>query len=149
MVDDIPGNIRVQRDKELCDALNYMAERFWNDNVLADIPPTPQSVDDFKKIYRTCVPQSILQCTEALYETINEYQLTKEMLKDYDEQSKLLKSREQELYGLIRKGMRDNEILEYLGEIIATLKLSKNGVRRLVINNKILNSLKENNHESN
>lgn len=45
--------------------------------------------------------------------------------------------------------MRDNEILEYLGESIATLKLSKNGVRRLVINNKILNSLKENNHESN
>ena len=71
------------------------------------------------------------------------------MIKDYDEQSKLLKSREQELYALIRKGMRDNEILEYLGESIATLKLSKNGVRRLVINNKILNSLKENNHESN
>ena len=149
LVDDIPGNIRIQRDNELCNALNYMADIFWNKHVLADIPPTPQTADDFKKIYRNCVPESILQCNEALYETIKEYQYTKEMIKDYEDQTKLLKSREQELYALIRKGIRENEVVEYMGEVIATLKLSKNSIRRLVINNKNLNLLKGNSDESN
>ena len=148
IVDDIPGTIRVEKDKELCDAMNYMAERFWNDNVLANIPPDPQTVDDYKKIYRNAVPQSVLQCTEALYETINEYLLIKEMIKDYKSQTSMLESREQDLCSLIRKGMKENESLEYRHEVIATLKLSKNGVRRLNINSKIINSFKENNHDS-
>ena len=148
IVDDIPGTIKIERDKELCASLNYIAERFWFDNVLADKPPTPQSVDDYKKIYSNCIPNTKLQCSEKLFETMNEYLLVKDMIKDYDSQTSLLKARESDLYALIRKSIRDMETIEYDGEVVATCKLSKNGVRRLNINSKIINSLKEKDNDS-
>ena len=52
-----------------------------------------------------------------------------------------------ELFNLIKIPEINKLPKEY--EVIATLKLSKNSIRRLVINNKNLNLLKGNSDESN
>jgi len=79
----------VERDDEFIDAMLKIERRFWEDHVLADVPPTPESSDEASQMWASTRPGTVqgnalaLTAAEQLYEIkaqIKEYEGAKDRL---------------------------------------------------------------------
>lgn len=104
----------VDRDDETIDAIRARAVQFWNECVLADLPPDPIDFDDCRAIYAKSNGGSI-EATPEIREAVSKLVETKHKLK-------VFKDQEEELSYRITAFMQPNAVLTYGGATIATWK---------------------------
>ncbi len=81
----------VHRDDFLIETMREVFIRFWNDHVLAGIPPEPHTIDDCGILFRRR-PASTTEATEenlALAQTLKDLRYEIMILKNEEEQTKL------------------------------------------------------------
>lgn len=153
LVDDTPGYAKFEEDIAIQIVIEQIATDFWNNHVKTGKPPEAKTLDDYKKVFRNVVQGSSFMCNLGLIETMSQFNTIKEMLSDIDEQKKSLEERKDELEFIIRRSISDREIVNYSDdddtyESVATLKLTKQGYKRLNINKNIINSIMRKNYEN-
>lgn len=151
IVDDIPGYAKIELDVATTIVIEQLATDFWNNHVLTAKPPEAKTLEDYKRAYRNVVQGTSFTCKLGLIETMSEFNTIKGMINDIDEQKKELESRKDELEFIIRRSIGDREIVNYSDddgtyESVATVKLTKQGYKRLNINKNIINSIMEKNY---
>ncbi|RBH34112.1 endonuclease, partial [Pseudomonas sp. MWU13-2860] len=104
----------VKRDQETIDGICGRVVEFWNDCVLADVPPDPIDFDDCKAIYAKSSGGSIEATTEIRDAVFN--------LIDVKAKIKIIEASEEELSYRITAFMQPNEVLTAGGNMIATCK---------------------------
>lgn len=107
----------VHSDPELEALLIESEQEFWNEHVLAKVPPAPMTVEETKALYPTSKNLE-KECSDEIFNAANE-------LLSLREDIKLLEEREKELLAQIQEHMGECEKLKYAGQIIATWKTSK------------------------
>ena len=106
-----------ERDQTIIDMKNELLVKFWNENVLAQVPPQPVNTEDLQKYVKAQSGKVI--------EGVIENELTIKELKVIKAQIKELESQEAQLTERIKLLMGDAEILTYNGDTLATYKQSK------------------------
>lgn len=153
MIDDIPGYAKIEKDMATQIIIEQIATDFWNNHVLTCTPPEAKTLEDYKRVFRNVVQGTSFICSLGLVETMSQFNTIKEMLSDIDIQKKELEERKDELEFVIRKTIGTREIVHYTDDNetysgIATLKLTKQGYKRLNINKNIINSIMEKTYDN-
>jgi putative phage-type endonuclease len=104
----------VDRDDETIAGIRQRVAQYWNECVLADVPPDPIDFDDCKAIYAKSNGGSI-EATSEIRDAVF-------MLKDVKAKLKSLEASEEELSYRITAFMQPNAILTFGGNEIATWK---------------------------
>lgn len=102
------------RDDETITGMRSKAVQFWNECVLADMPPDPLEFSDIKALFPLDNGQAI-EGNQEVVDQVNELQLVKSKIKD-------LKEHEEVLSFEIGKFISPNAILKFNGKEIATWK---------------------------
>lgn len=107
--------VPIERDQATIDAMTELLTRFWNENVLCQIPPEPLNVEEVDAIYKAAQPGMAL---EADSKTEDAYHKLLSLKSDI----KLLEA-EAESYELaIKQYMGEAEFLMSSGNPLATWK---------------------------
>ena len=96
---------------------------FWNNNILKEAPPEPQTADDVLKIHPYTEDDSAE--TEATQEIANKYEEMKRLKSEIDE----LKTQYDSLKDEVQVYMNDKAILSFNGLTLATWKSGKPPMR--------------------
>ena len=113
---------QIQRDKELEELLLDKATTFWNEYVLKDIPPPPQSEADYQALFkRGNAEQSIEANLETVKQITRLHVLNAEISSKEDEISVIKQ--------LVMGQLEEAEVLTYQNQILATWKAPKPSVR--------------------
>ena len=113
---------QIQRDKELEDLLLDKATTFWDEYVLKDIPPPPQSEADYQALFkRGNAEQSIEANLETVKQIARLHLLNAEISTKEDEISVI----KQHVMGQLENA----ELLTYQNQILATWKAPKPSFR--------------------
>lgn len=104
----------VNRDDETIAAVREKCVRFWNDHVLADVPPDPIDFDDTKLLYPDDNGQSV-EATEEIAAAVSELSFVKNQIK-------VFKEREEDLAFRISEYIAPHAILNHEGKQIASWK---------------------------
>lgn len=104
----------VDRDQETVDGIRGRVAQYWNECVLADVPPDPIDFDDCKAIYARSNGGSI-EATSEIRDAVFSLQDVKAKLK-------VFKDSEEELSYRITAFMAPNATLTFGGNVIATWK---------------------------
>jgi len=108
----------VDRDDEICTALLSTEEKWWNDHVVARVPPEPMSVDDMARAWPIDSGREII-APEDIASACYDLSQVREELKQLDEKKRLLELR-------IKKAMGDAAtLISPDGSRLATWKSSK------------------------
>lgn len=109
----------INFDQELFDMMIEAAADFWNNHILAGVPPEPTSLKNAKHRWRNVDPDSVFEVVDeehiALIEKIYD---TKTLIKQNEE---VLESLQVELMNLVQ----EKEIIKMDGDTIATYKTQK------------------------
>lgn len=106
----------IHRDKEIEKALRERAIDFWNNHVLADIPPLPTTPKEIGRYYSRANGKAI----EATHEILHFHA----ELKEVKENIKQLEKREEFIKSQLQVYMQENEALQINGALLATWKNS-------------------------
>ena len=113
---------QIKRDKELEDLLLEKATSFWDDCVLKDIPPPPQSVADYQHLFqRSDASKAVEASAQTLEMIIRLHKLNAEISTKEDEVSAI----KQDVMGVLE----DAEVLTHQNQILATWKAPKPSFR--------------------
>lgn len=104
----------VQRDQETIDGIRGRVAQYWNECVIADVPPDPIDFDDAKAIYAKAAGTKI-EATSEVRDAVFNLAEIKAKLKSFEETEKELSFR-------IADFMRPHSILTFGGHEIATWK---------------------------
>lgn len=104
----------VQRDQETIDGTRGRVAQYWNECVIADVPPDPIDFDDAKAIYAKAAGTKI-EATSEVRDAVFNLAEIKAKLKSFEEAEKELSFR-------IADFMRPHSILTFGGHEIATWK---------------------------
>lgn len=117
---DSPFKLKVytyNRDKELEEQLISAGVDFWNNHVLAKVPPEPKTANDVRELYSKSNPDSTLEADEEL----------SSILYRIKELQGHIKTFEQEIEGLkvsAQLKIKENETVQKNGVTLATWKTS-------------------------
>jgi putative phage-type endonuclease len=95
---------RYERNYELEDAVINKQIKFWNDHIIADIPPTPQTADEVKLLLQGKISPEAVTASADISFMLEELRLVRA---DID----LLKDKEEELVNKICVYMGDKQTL--------------------------------------
>ena len=112
----------ITRDLELETLVFEKAIAFWQDHVLKDIPPQPQSIEDCQALFHKA---SIGKSIEANLETLTLIQ----KLKTLESQAQGNEAQIEAIKQILMEQMADAEILTYAGKPIVTWKAPKPSYR--------------------
>ena len=113
---------QIKRDKELEDLLLEKATTFWQDCVLKDIPPPPQSEADYQHLFQRSNASKTVEASAQTLEMITRlHKLNAEISTKEDEVSTI----KQHVMGVLE----DAEALTYQNQILATWKAPKPSFR--------------------
>ncbi|KAE8757352.1 endonuclease [Paraburkholderia madseniana] len=104
----------VQRDQETIDGIRTRVAQYWNECVIADVPPDPIDFDDAKAIYAKADGTKV-EATSEIRDAVFTLAQVKQKLKSFEESEKELSFR-------IADFMRPHSILTFGGNEIATWK---------------------------
>ena len=113
---------QIYRDKDLEATLIDTAIQFWQKHVLADVPPTAQTVGDYHKLFSKEVPGKTKEASHAI----------RALIKTIKDINAVMDTKEQELEAikkLIMEQMQEAQELTYEGKVIATWKKPKASFR--------------------
>lgn len=106
----------VDRDQRIIDAMVEVEIRFWNEHVLAKLPPDPHqppSLEILKRLHR--VPESIVELDEEAAIEIEKWQRSKDR---QNRRAKLVKKRQAKILTLLKDAeggrLPDGRLLAYL-----------------------------------
>ncbi len=107
-------------DREFFEFMIDTASRFWNENVLKDIPPEPLNTADVERMFQKHREGAVIQASAEITVAHEKLVNVKETIKQLEEQ-------EEELTGQIKFYMRDAEAVMHNGKTLFTWKASKPG----------------------
>ncbi len=82
---------QIQRDDELIAILHQEAQAFWQNHVLADMPPDPTTIDDCLHRWARHTDGKVIDADQSLIDLITEFKEMKSALKDGEEEADKLK----------------------------------------------------------
>lgn len=114
----------IERDEEIIQSLIEREKQFWQEHVLAKIPPafSHQDSDYLKSLYPTHEPSKAIHLSEEDYSTM-------QLLFDGRRAGKLAKEAEETAKNQLKGRMEDAELAYYQGELRFSWKADKNGKR--------------------
>jgi len=113
---------QITRDRELESTLLEAALTFWQNHVLADIPPDAKTMGDYQKLFTKEVPGKTIEATEQ----------TRLLIESVKEINAAIDGKEQELEQIkksLMQEMQEAQELTYQGKILATWKKPKASFR--------------------
>ena len=113
------------RNNKIIQKLEDACDRFWNENVLTDVPPPPTTRGDLKLMYPTNNGEFI-ELTESIDATLM-------FLQNKKDDIKLLTSEKEEMEKTIIEFIADKDGIKQGDKIIATFQANKSGNRTLLI----------------
>lgn len=115
---DSPFKLKVytyHRDKELEEQLMEAGIDFWNNHVLAKIPPEPKTANDVRVLYSRSNPDTTMEADEELSSMLYRIKELQGHIKNFEGQIEGLKCS-------VQTKMKSNETIQRHGEILATWK---------------------------
>jgi len=115
----------IQRNEKIIQKIKDACEKFWNENVLADIPPPPTTRGDLKLMY-PINNGNFIECESTIHLLLNNIEKIKGQIKQSTTEKEGL---EKELIEIIANndGIKDGD------KIIVTFQANKSGNRTLLI----------------
>jgi|TARA_Y100000310_G_scaffold99_1_gene113 putative phage-type endonuclease len=113
---------KVKRVDNFVDGMKGRLVSFWNDNVLKQIPPQPESLKDAKKLYISTDPDSIVDANEEVFSEYLKLNALNKQKSEVEHDISLTKKN-------IMIFMQDKEVVERGGIPIVTWKKSRS-IRR-------------------
>jgi len=113
---------QIYRDKDLEATLIDTAIQFWQKHVIADVPPTGQTVGDYQKLFGKEVPGKTKEASDEI----------RALIKTIKDINAVMDTKEQELEAikkLIMEQMQEAQELIYEGKVLATWKRPKASFR--------------------
>ena len=109
---------KINRDDEFIGLMREEEISFWNDNVMTNTPPNPETIDDAKKIYADSIQGSKMEVNNS--SILNKINLLAETKADMKEKKALSDNLQKE----IMETMQENEALvnKDTGHILCTWK---------------------------
>ena len=96
---------KIERNDEFIGLMREEEVSFWNENVMSETPPDPETIDDAKKVYEESVQGSKITIDDA--NIINKINLLRETKAELKEQKALCDNLQKE----IMQTMKENEVL--------------------------------------
>ena len=112
--------IPVERDKKWISESREILIRFWNENILKQIPPEPKTKDDVLFLFPKETSGINLEVTERVYNIWETMVAADDLRKDYEERTEGAKQQLQIL-------MLNAEWLSFGGKTLCTWKADKDG----------------------
>ena len=112
----------IARDHELEALVIEKALHFWNEHVLKDIPPPAQTEGDYQALFKKSDPSKTIEANLKTVKLIRQLQSLSAQSGDVDEQITQIKQH-------IMNEMKEAEVLNYQGNVIATWKAPKPSFR--------------------
>lgn len=113
------------RNDKIIAKIEDACERFWNENVLADVPPPPTTRGDLKLMY-PLNNGNFIEATPEMIEYLDHLQAIKDDIK-------ILEGNKAEHEKEIIQFIADNDGIKLGDAVLATFVADKNGTRRLSI----------------
>lgn len=108
----------VKRDDEFLELIYPKLQDFWENHVLARVPPEPINTEEIKSLYAKHINGKVAEADEELYETAKQLRQVKDEIKDKEKLEEILTVK-------LQNTMLDSEALIKDGEILATWKAGK------------------------
>jgi predicted phage-related endonuclease len=112
----------IKRDLELEEMILERARSFWEDHVLKDAPPKPQSESDLRSLFPKTETGKAVVATSETIELIKKLQSIQTQIESHEQEVSALKQ------GIMSQ-MQDAELLILDGKTIATWKTPKPSLR--------------------
>lgn len=109
-----PELIEIERDDEFIARAEEEVERFWNEHVLAMVPPKPQTEQDFNLQHGVARPPAIV-ITKEVYDQVVK-------LKELKGQKSAIEEEIKAVAFQIKMVMGDHDSAEFDGQIVVTFK---------------------------
>lgn len=93
------GCFTYWRNYDLEEEIRKCVIKFWNDHVLAGVPPAPQNLEELKQAYPFLEAQKVLEANEEIMRVIEELDRASAARKQLEQQEGALKLRIQEYMG--------------------------------------------------
>jgi len=113
---------QIRRDKELEDLLLEKATTFWDEYVLKDIPPPPQSEADYQALFKHGSAEQSIEANLETVKQITRLHLLNAEISTKEEEISVIK---QHVMGQLESA----ELLTYQNQILATWKAPKPSFR--------------------
>ena len=135
LVDDIPGTsvYPMENNYGTWSACVKIVQDFYNNNMLAGKEPDPIKLSDYQAIYKDALGIIDADASIQLIHTINEFQASKLLVRNMEDELKVYKKNVSDLQCIILKEMGGAHNLLYDNCVVATYNPSKNGGRTLRI----------------
>jgi len=101
-------------------------------------PPQPVDLSDVKRLFRDVISGSYIEAGPDLYELFVQRKSIREAISFEDAPVKVLKAKLEDVEFKIRNAIGNNEAVYFRDQEIATLKATKDGIRRLLVKEKLL-----------
>jgi len=108
-------------NREFIAELEKKALEFWNNHVVAGVPPEPQTAEDLEILFPIEVKGKSVEAVNLVADLVMEYKTVSAELKVIEERKELLSEQ-------IKLSISDAESLVFGGEILATYKAPKESV---------------------
>ena len=112
----------IKKDIELETLIFEKAIFFWQEHVLKDIPPKPQSIEDCQALFQKSVPGKTMEADNHAITLVQQLKTMESHAKVDEEQIEAIKQ-------ALMEQMADAEILTYRGQPIITWKAPKPSYR--------------------
>ena len=113
---------QIERDLALEELVIGKALQFWQDHVLANVPPPPQTEDDYQILFKQGDPSQTIEANAATLELIDQWQR-------FTIQSMQLDSQMGQIKQQLMETLQEAQSLTYEGQVIATWKAPKPSYR--------------------
>jgi predicted phage-related endonuclease len=94
------------------------AKAFWDQHIVAGVPPAARGLDDVRLIYPEPSPEHCLEADASLHAQLEHYRSLQASISELEAQAECVK-------GQILTAMGKAETLRYCGQVLATWKQSR------------------------
>jgi hypothetical protein len=108
----------VRRDPELEALVLSKAKAFWDQHIVAGVPPAAKGLDDVRLIFPEASPEHIVEADDALYAQCEHYRILQASISELEAQAEQVKT---ELLSAMGKA----DTLRFRGQTLATWKQSR------------------------
>ena len=112
----------VLRDRALEGLVLDRCKRFWEEHVLAGVPPEPSREEDLRLIFPKDAPDACLEADDALCEALERYRNLLGAIREQEGRAEALKL-------TVLTAMGSAQTLTHRGQVLATWKQAKPAVR--------------------
>ena len=112
----------IERDLALEELVIGKALQFWQDHVLAKVPPPAHTEDDYQILFKQGDPSQTVEATAATIELVRQWH-------DLTSQSKVLDAQMGQIKQQLMETLQEAQTLTYEGQVIATWKAPKPSYR--------------------